>query len=335
MSRPFLPMLVFGLLASNLLPAADSPNPEAGFPPSISYPKAGVTWQPAEDERRAWVGTTARFHGRVIDNHAQPVAGAEIDCQPNVNPWQGPLRRTLVQSAADGSFYFEAPHAPVVAFTVTALGHRPTTRSFGTFLFLPPPKSLPAAMIAGMTRQTSTSAERPVLFVVENRARGEAVGTGIAQGMLDGDQAFSVGGGRRPEHRLVFHHHSDIKAPKAIGQPGVDSGWEVEITAEGGGLQVCWRPEPMTFDAPETGYQKSVRLKFEAANQNVSVPAPVRAVYYVKFDDSTYGLLEVVLKQTGHHPVAQTRSWFNLSGGRHLPCDPDVIMDAGEVGLGK
>lgn len=333
--RLFRPALALGLVLTCALPGADTQDQASALPSSINYAKSGVTWQPSVEERAVWVGTTARFHGRVIDNHARPVAGAEIGCQPNVNPWHGPLRRTLVRSAADGSFYFEAPHAPVVAFTVDALGHQPTSRSFGTYLFLPPPRSLPPAMIAGMTRQTTTSAERPALFVLASSTKGGTASSGSGEGMLDGGRPFSIGGGRRPEHRLVFHHHSGGKGSKASGQSGLNRGWEVEITAEGGGLQECWRPEPLTFDAPEAGYQKSVLLKFEPPDEAASSVSPTKAVFYVRFDDATYGLLEVVLKQDGHHPVARTRRWFNLSGGRHIPCDPSVIMDAGVGGRGK
>ena len=287
-----------------------------------------------EDPTAAFLGAfkaPIELYGKIVDQHGKPVSGATVWLSPVDRPSgdQSNSKMTLISNAS-GEFSVKGKQG-------FAMGVRATKDGYMT---LPPlGGSSSSAMISygegGMTGKRYSNPATPLvltlyeigpvepIFYVERTNRKLPVDGTVRAIALDSDKGLG-------EHKIEFRFKSDwIKLPKNNEMYGKRYDWSFEAYIPGGGFVES--DSDYKFEAPENGYQESIKIDYLATMPEGQWKHNVHRRYFVKFPDGSHGRIRFSIDaSTDSAPLCMT-SWLNLKpGSRNLSSndwDPTRVSD--------
>lgn len=260
--------------------------------------------------------TPIDFFGVVLDQHDQPVSGAQVvysivSTFDFVNPKQqsgnasGPDGRFSIVGKQGASIYVKVSH-PDYLFSPSAQQ---------TFSFYQNPnavrkEALPAQGHPAVFRLIKKVETEP-LFKLKQVLRnvpksGQAVRAGLT-GKKSGDVTVQAWTSPRP-------------AGAANNAPFM---WKVRLEVPGGGL-VAYEDQ-YQFEAPEGGYVPSVEFEMPASGIDGKWRDRFEESYFVQLPNGNYARMRFQMIAGGAH-FAVVESYYNPSGSRNLEYDAEKAL---------
>lgn len=257
------------------------------------------------------MGTTmdmdnVRFYGRVIDQHGQPVAGAEVPYQLGGSALGGYRGEGKMVTDANGEFSIETEASDISLGQITHLdiefGYPIPQKTWTTWSY----SYMTSINFYGFQPQagdnqplwTDTSPEKPYVFRAWRIGKGEGE---VARNLFEGEfgkkyeygkvytlnfgnqSQVIISEGNAPGHlRVVFERKADAE--------DVTQRWEARIIPVDDGIQET-RDTYMNI-APESGYQPEIHIVRERISPDESIdPLSNQAYYFTANNGKTYGSL--------------------------------------------
>ena len=298
-----------GRLSQNDVQGAASP---AVTRASSSKKAPPTTLQARQEAFIAAFKTPISFYGRVIDQHGDPVLQADVKLSANDKAsGQRPSEYTR-KTDSDGRFSIGGISGITLAVEVSKPGYRgiPQTEgqpsSSGLFEYW-----VSQASVRGPHRSTQ---DAPTIFVLYRRGPTEPlvqIGENNFRIARDGSP-LSISLDQEGGHQIVVRcWNQELTRPP--GRRQYD--WRLEITVPSGGLIA--RKDAFEFEAPEGGYLPSDSVEMPATLGDQWRSSAERS-YFVRFDDETFGRVELEMQAGGDHFVVW-KSFLNpKAGSRNL-----------------
>ena len=250
--------------------------------------------------------TPIEFYGKVVDERANPVAGAQIDFECNdLSPKGTSFYHT--QSAADGLFSIRDINGKLLAVKVSKQGFY-AYQPFGAVFYY-----------AGQNQNFVPSEDNPVIFRLKKK--------GVAEALVALDKNFQISISGKPleidlrtgkigpigQAKVImeFVKQAPVKTDERIYD------WSFKITVPNGGLFLV--ADAFDFNAPEVGYVSSdfIEMKSSAAGnwQN-----RMQRQYFLKLPDGVFA--RIVLDLMAYNGSLKIKAFVNPSGSRNLEYDP-------------
>ncbi len=271
-----------------------------------------------KDPTAAFLGafkTPIELYGKVVNQHGNPVAGATIRLSPVDRPFadQSNSKLTLVSDAA-GKFSVKGKEGFAMGVSVSKEG----------YMTLPPldgPSS--SAMISyggeGKTGKRYSKPATPLvltlheigpvdpIFYVERTNRKLPVDGTVRAIALDSEKGLG-------EHKIEFRFKSDwSKLPKDNEVNSKRYDWSLEARIPGGGF--IESDSDYKFEAPENGYQESIKIEYTATMPQGQWEYYAHRRYFVKFSDGSYGRIRFSIDASTDSAPLNMTSWLNLKPG--------------------
>jgi hypothetical protein len=263
--------------------------------------------------------TPIELYGKIVDQHGNPVAGATVKLSPVDRPFgdQSNSKLTLVSDAA-GKFSVKGKQGFAMGVSASKDG----------YMTLPPldgPSS--SAMVSyggdGETGKRYSNPATPLvltlheigpvdpIFYVERTNRKLPVDGTVRAIALDSEKGLG-------EHKIEFRFKTDwIKLPKNNEMYGKRYDWSLEARIPGGGFLES--DSDYKFEAPEAGYQESIRIEYSATMPEGQWRRSEHRRYFVKFPDGSYGRIRFKIDGSTDSAPLNMTSWLNLKpGSRNL-----------------
>lgn len=130
----------------------------------------------------------------------------------------------------------------------------------------------------------------------------------------------------RGTHEIEFRFASDTHSRREPGRSVYDPfDWSFEIRVPGGGL--AWDRSDLEFEAPEAGYQESVRYEFPATMPPEEWKRVRQGRYFVKFADGTYGRIQFSIDGGSDRSPLYMESWLSSKPGSRNLATEDMIIN--------
>lgn len=259
------------------------------------------------------------LYGKVVNQHGSPVAGATIRLSPVDRPFgdDSNSAMSLVSDAA-GEFSVKGKKGFAMGVRVAKDG----------YMTLPPlggPSS--SAMISygegGETGKRYSDPATPLvltlheigpvdpIFYVKEKGWKLAMDGTPRTIALDSEKGLG-------EHNIEFRFKSDwIKLPKNNEMYGKRYDWSLEASIPGGGF--IESDSDYKFEAPETGYQETIKIDYSATMPQGQWKRREHRRYFVKFSDGSYGRIRFSIDGSSNSTPLDMTSWLNLKpGSRNL-----------------
>ena len=256
--------------------------------------------------------TPISFYGRVIDQHGDPVPEADVKLSANDKASGGRPSEYTRKTDSDGRFSIGGISGITLAIEVSKPGYRgiPQTErqpsSSGLFEYW-----VSEASIHAPHRSTP---EAPTMFVLFKAGPTEPlvkVGTKNFRIARDGSP-LSISLDQQGGHQIVLRCWNwELTRPP--GRRQYD--WRLDITVPNGGLIA--RKDAFEFEAPEVGYLPSDSVDMAATLGNQWRSSAGRS-YFVRFDDDTFGRVELEMQAGGDHFVVWESFLNPKAGSRNL-----------------
>ena len=261
--------------------------------------------------------TSIDFYGRVVDQHGNPVPGAEVKLAANDKASGGSPSKYVRETDVNGNFSIAGVKGITLAVEVSKDGYRVIPPVYG--------KVTSSGLFEyGLSSQGSfqSSKEKPAVFTLDKRGEAEPlikIGEKSFRVARDGTPLrISVNEGKG--HNVVLRcWNTETQRPK--DQQKYD--WKMEIAVENGGLQP--REDALAFEAPEDGYMPS-----ETINMPMSLGQDwdsfVGRAYFIRFGDGTFARASLRMRAGGDHFVVWESYYNPKSGSRNLEYDPSKVV---------
>jgi len=276
--------------------------------------------------------TPIEFYGKVVDQNGEPVGGASVKIFPFDQPFgeRESKSKMSLTSNANGTFSVNGIKGLAMGVEIRKEGYlvmpdygleRPASSrrieygldGSGGAQFKDP--NHPTLFTLHKLGQLE-----PLVYVADKRWRLPADGNPRSIAL---DSEKGVG-----SHQIEFRFDTDwARIPKDSDALFGIFDWKLEMRIPGGGF--VRNKSDYAFEAPESGYEESIRFDHPKANSNWKKTDFGR--YFVKFSDGTYGRIRFgIAGNSDTGPLSMT-SWMNLKpGSRNLTSakkDANVMMD--------
>lgn len=276
--------------------------------------------------------TPIEFYGKVVDQNGEPVGGASVKILPFDQPFgeRESKSKMSLTSNADGTFFVKGIKGLAMGVEIRKEGYlvmpdygleRPASSrrieygldgSGGTQFKDPNHPTLFTLHRLGQLE--------PLVYMAEERWHLPADGKPRSIAL---DSEKGVG-----PHQIEFRFDTDwAKIPKDSDALFGIFDWKLEMRIPGGGF--VRNKSDYAFDAPESGYEESIRFDHPKDNPNWKKTDSGR--YFVKFPDGTYGRIRFGIDGISDSSPLMMTSWMNLKpGSRNLASDKKdgtVMMD--------
>jgi len=315
----FVALCAIGLLTGCVTVAKDqaSQSDISWFARTLGQNHPFSTLDPDEflETAEAAIDTSIDFHGVVLSDAGNPIKGAMVTAtvfDHLVDPFEFPFfaftNREPVYTDSNGRFRFAKEKGAGLYVTVDVPGWAPVTAPRKLFVY---------AEALNQTLPLPTTATAPAEFVFEQRppeAELRPIHTG-ALPLTDDGVPLEV------SLRTVAPYGVEPGQGDAIiacnrtledAAPDARFDWWCELTIPGGGMQ----PLLLTMErAPETGYQETGRLAYNALDEDWDDRADRDLI--IRFADGMYGYVRVSMRMDGDFYVAFDGVW-NPTGSTWL-----------------
>lgn len=289
-------------------------------------------WKPTEDELKEMNAAEATLYGKVVDLDNNPVAGAEVHCVPNYDPWISNGRAINLKTKSDGTFYVREKNSPMLTVKVRAPGYYSTDKSTQSFGFLVFPASTPKALRNFKYPNSKTSKESPAIFYLRKMSSREPLIHRDEFVFLKDNDKLTVKIGQHELHTITvaFWFNPESKRKHSLGGFPMYH-WGVEFSVDGGegAIIATVKPnteEPASFVAPESGYLPKLRFEYDGNVSEDAYERRVQTYAYVKFRDGTFARLKLTVDPDVRRSSYTIESWFNPSGSRATEPDPTLYI---------
>jgi len=258
--------------------------------------------------------TPINFYGIVVDQHDQPVVGAQVVYSiVSTLDFVNPRQHAGQVSGPDGRFSILGKHGASIYVKVSHPNYMFSPSAQKTFSFYQNPNAvqnerLPAQDQPEVFRLIKKGIAEPLLKlkqVLRNVPKsGQAVRVALT-GEKSGDVTVKAWTSSRP-------------AGEANNAPFA---WRVRVEVPGGGL-VAYESQ-YQFEAPEGGYLPSVEFAMPESGINGRWRDRFEQTYFVKLANGNYARMNFQMIAGGAH-FAVVESYYNPSGSRNLEYDPNI-----------
>jgi len=120
------------------------------------------------------------------------------------------------------------------------------------------------------------------------------------------------------DHKIEFRFKSDwSRLPKDNEINNKRYDWSLEARIPGGGFLES--DSDYKFEAPEKGYQETIKIEYSATMPQGQWERYVHRRYFVKFSDGSYGRIRFSIDGSSNSTPLDMTSWLNLKpGSRNL-----------------
>ncbi len=267
--------------------------------------------------------TPIELHGKVVDQHGDPVPGASVRLTPVDAPHRDSSGSavTLI-SDAEGKFSIKGLHGFSMGVSVSKEG----------YLHLSPLGG-PASSAMVSYAQGAEAGKRhsnpdtplvltlhkvgpvePMVYVDKKRWRLPVDGSPIRIA-LDSEEGIG-------SHQIEFRFKSDwnqLPMDNEINLKLFD--WTFEAHIPGGGF--IWNDSDYHFEAPESGYKETIRYHHPASQPREKWKRSQRGRYFVKFSDGTHARIEFSIDGGSDRRPLYMASWMNLKPGSRNLASPE------------
>ena len=275
-----------------------------------------------------WVAfrSPIRLHGRVEDQHGDPVSGAKVVCMPMDAAFGDESgSTTTLTSGADGKFFVNGLHGASMGVQASMDG----------YLDIPPAGGPASFVMVGYADDAEqgkrySRAETPLVLrlhkigpmepmvYVNIRRRSLPVDGSVKRIALDSESGIG-------SHQIEFLLKTGwVNIPADNEHFGDRFDWTFEARIPGGGF--VWSDNDFNCVAPESGYMESIRL-----NYKVSMPVEqwknyVYGNFFVKFADGSHGRIKLFISgmERGGGSPLRLGSWLNLKPGSRNLATPNI-----------
>jgi len=263
--------------------------------------------------------TPIELYGKIVNQHGNPVAGATVKLSPVDRPFadQSNSKMTLV-SDADGKFSVKGKQGFAMGVSASKDG----------YMELPPldgPSS--SAMVSyggeGKTGKRYSNPATPLVLTLHEIGPVDPIFYVKDKGwklLMDGTvRAIALDSEKgHGDHKIKFRFKSDwSKLPKNNEMYGKRYDWSLEARIPGGGFLES--DSDYKFEAPEKGYQETIKIEYSATMPQEKWEYYVHCRYFVKFSDGSYGRIRFSIDGSSDSTPLDMTSWLNLKpGSRNL-----------------
>ena len=273
-----------------------------------------------------WVAfrSPIQLHGRVEDQHGDPVVGAKVVCMPVDVPFGDESgSTTTLTSGADGKFFVNGLHGASMGVQASMDGYLDIPPAGGPASFVmvsyaddaEEGKRYSHVETPLVLRLYEIGAVEPMVYV-DFCGRSLPVDGSVKRIALDSGSGIG-------SHQIEFRLRSEwMKIPADNEHFGDHFDWSLEAKIPGGGF--VWSDSDFNFVAPERGYLESIRLDYKAGMPVDQWESYVYGTFFVKFADGSHGRIKLFISgmERGGGSPLRLSSWLNLKpGSRNLATD--------------
>jgi hypothetical protein len=257
--------------------------------------------------------TPIEFYGKVVDENANPVAGADVHFGwTDLSPQGSSEKRTA--SDVNGLFSLRDAVGKHLNVQVSKPGYY-AYQPFGASFFY-----------AGENHNFVPNTGSPVVFRLKKKGVAEPLVH--IQGPMGGASGFRIAKDGTPLEislvtgKAVALGQGDLRVECLTDDQGKLSGqkydWKCRISVPNGGLVES--TDDLDFQAPLDGYRTSDSINMAVALQN-DWSSHARRTYFLKLSNGNYARMSFEMVAGGDH-FFQLESFLNPSGSRNLEFDP-------------
>lgn len=274
------------------------------------------------------LNTSIEIYGKVVDQYGDPVSGAEVILRP-INRLKDSYGQKTLKTDEEGKFSAQGMYGKSLGVSVSKEG----------YLRYPPLSALSSSDHlaysgdSGGNRHADPSNRlvlellkigtvEPMIHVKKKRWKLPLEGTPLVIGLDTED-----GQGK---HAVEFRFKSDwnkLPMDNEINSKTFD--WSFEIRIPGGGL--IWDGSDVAFEAPESGYEETIRYEYLATMPREEWKRLRRGRYFVKFADGTYGRIQFEIDGSSDRKPLYMESWLSLKPDSRNLATENMIIEKMEV----
>jgi hypothetical protein len=292
---------------------------------------AGPGWNRGPlDSVAAYIGayrTTIEFHGKVVNQHGKPVAGAEVTLSPFDNPHEDDedgSSSTILRSDGVGRFSISGLKGVALGVRVAKTGylhwsdvgpHKPASSRLIEYAYdgTGGARFKNPAMPTIFTLHEVGPIE-PMVYVKRKRWKLPVNGEPVRIALDSAD-------GRGP-HQVEFRFTSGwskLPMDNEINSKKFD--WRLSARIPGGGFLP--NDSDYNFEAPAEGYQESLEIDYPATMPEGQWKGLSHRRLFVKFADGTYGRIQFSIDGGSDRKPLYMVSWMSLNPGSRNLASPD------------
>jgi hypothetical protein len=282
--------------------------PEPPPPVAEEESKAEKLEKLKEESRKPWL-TPITFYGKVVDENAQPVEGAQVEFDWND---LSPAGHSEVRTTSDawGLFSLTGVQGKRLLVSVKKTGYYTWhERNQGSFEYASKSEDI----------YHKPDPNNPVLFYLKKKGEAEPLvkiekyfrirrdGTPVSVDLLKGKEAPKGQGDLQVECWTADQHKDRFNRYN----------WRCRITVPNGGL--IESTKEFDFEAPENGYRPSDEIEMPMSLAEKWRPEAEKR-YFVKLGNGNYARIMFRMIAGGDH-FFKIESFLNPSGSRNLEYD--------------
>lgn len=267
--------------------------------------------------------TSIEFYGKVVDQHGDPVAGASITIFPFDNAFGRSDTNMMLVSDASGGFSVKGLKGLAMGVETRKEGYL-TYSDFG--LEKPASAHRIEYGLDGTNGARFKDPNHPTIFTlyklgplvplvyIKAQNRGLPVDGSPRKIALDSKKGIGT-------HQIEFRFTSDWnKLPNNNESNLKCFSWKLEAIIPGGGF--CKRADDYAFEAPESGYQDKIVFDYPISMPPDQWKRFDHGSYFVKFQDGTYGRIQMRINGREDIIPLNLSSWLSLKpNARNLASD--------------
>ena len=249
------------------------------------------------------------FYGKVIDEHSNAVAGADVTFRCAEAPSSNGNRSSIATSSTDGLFSLHGQRGPSLQVFISKDGYYSSHGGQWAFTYALGPEPI------------APDPQNPVIFKLKEK--GERVSLiHFPKGGLRAMADFLLASNGTPTEvslrtgRLTPAGQGDFRVFFRPGSlvPGFSSRitWDCQVMVPGGGL--IETSDEFPFQAPESGYHESDKVTIGNTNWTASVDK----LYYVSLHEGTFGRIRLNIRAIPGRAFFGMESFLNPTGSRNL-----------------
>lgn len=256
--------------------------------------------------------TPIDFFGIVVDQHDQPVPGAQVVYSiVSTLDFVNPKQQTGEVSGADGRFSVLRRQGASIFVKVSHPDYLFSPSAQKTFSFYENPNAV--------EKEQLPSREQPAVFRLIKKGDAEPLlkQKQVLRNVPKNGQAVGVGLSGKKSGDATIQAWTSPRPTGAANNAPFD--WKVRVEVPGGGL-VAYE-DAYQFEAPQDGYAPSVEFAMPVGGIDGKWRDRFEETYFVKLANGNYARMRFQMIAGGAH-FAVVESYYNPSGSRNLEYDP-------------
>lgn len=285
---------------------------------------------PADPESlTAMLNTSIEIYGQVVDQFGDPVPSANVMLRP-INRFQDSYGEREIFTDENGYFSAKGLYGKTLGITVSKDG----------YLRIPALSSLSSSASLSYTGGDGTgdrhaTPSNPLILELLKIGPTEPmihVGKKRWKLPLDGTPqviALNTEEGQGV-HQIQFRLRSSTHIRELPGNNAYTPfDWSFEIRVPGGGF--AWDESDAKFEAPQFGYNETIRYEYPATMPREEWKRLRRGRYFVKFADGTYGRIQFEIDGGSDRKPLNMESWLSLKPGSRNLASENMIIEKMEI----